>query len=73
MISAQKILILITLGFLPYLGFSQKKFKIKGIVKHNQTKLPLFGVNLIITENGIGTSTDSSGFYEMTLPTGSCL
>ena len=71
--SVFKTLCLIFLILHPFVSFSQKKVKIKGTIRQNESQQPIFGVNLIITENGIGTSTDSSGYYEMTIPVGSYL
>jgi ferric enterobactin receptor len=69
----KKILLLVFVGLMPFLVQAQKKVKLKGKIIQNGTKAPIPGVNVIVTENGIGTMTDSSGNYEILMPTGSFL
>lgn len=58
------ILLLLTLE-----NFAQKS-KIKGIVTDTKTNEPLIGVNVSVQNTTLGTSTDTSGFYELELETG---
>jgi ferric enterobactin receptor len=52
------------------LGFAQKRNLIKGTVLQNSTNKPITGAVVLITENGIGTSTDSLGRFELRAPSG---
>lgn len=71
--SFKRLLLVIFIGCLAFSGYSQKKVKLQGTIFQNQTKQPLVGAFLIISQNGIGTTTDSSGKYEIFLQAGTYL
>ncbi|MFC3810430.1 TonB-dependent receptor [Lacihabitans lacunae] len=54
-------------------GYAQGRVKVKGIITQNNTNAPIFGVTVIVTQNGYGSSTDSSGYYELIIPPGQYL
>ncbi len=62
----QSLLILVLFFLTCTFSFGQSTLKgtIKGKVIDTETKQPLIGVNIFITETGSGTTTDESGLYE---------
>ncbi|MCP9770803.1 TonB-dependent receptor [Lacihabitans sp. LS3-19] len=67
------ILCLVVIGLMPFVSIAQKKATIRGTIVQKNTNQPIANVSLILTENGIGTLTDSSGKYQMLVPMGSYL
>ena len=62
-----KIYIIIIILFIPVFGFSQNcSLTISGNIKDSETGLPLEFANIYINKSGIGTSTDSTGFFQLT-------
>ncbi|MBI9071917.1 MAG: TonB-dependent receptor [Melioribacteraceae bacterium] len=55
---------LIFLLFITTMNFAQSEKKIDGYVTDFQTGLPLVGANILIDGTGIGTSTDTEGYYQ---------
>ncbi len=52
-------------------SFSQQKYTISGFVNDNENGESLIGVNVIIQEKLVGTTSNIYGFYSLTLPEGS--
>ncbi|AXT63040.1 TonB-dependent receptor [Aquimarina sp. AD10] len=51
-------------------GFSQSQSIVKGIVKENTTGLSISDVSVTVSQQNIGTSTNSDGEYSIRLPKG---
>ena len=51
--------------------FSQEKYTISGFVSHIENGESLIGVNVLVKEKLIGTTSNTYGFYSLTLPEGS--
>src|SRR5689334_1818100 len=51
-------------------SFAQEKFTISGYVKEASTGENLLGTNVYVKETLQGTTTNTYGFYSMTLPKG---
>jgi ferric enterobactin receptor len=70
----QRIICYVFLMLVPMLSLAQtKKYKVDGTIIQGDTKAPIYGVTVIVTETGYGTTTDSSGKYQLILPPGSYL
>lgn len=54
-------------------AFSQKSIKISGNITQSDTKKPIVGAFIIISQIGYGTTTDSLGNYEVNIQRGSHL
>ena len=52
-------------------SFSQQKYTISGFVNDNENGESLIGVNVIVKEKLVGTTSNTYGFYSLTLPEGS--
>ena len=52
-------------------SFSQQKYTICGFVNDNENGEALIGVNVIVKEKLVGTTSNTYGFYSLTLPEGS--
>ncbi len=65
--------IFFVLILIPAFVFAQKRVNIKGKVLHKDTNKPIPGAVVLVTENGIGAETDSSGNYEIRVPLGTYL
>ena len=52
-------------------SFSQQKYTISGFVNDNENGESLIGVNIIVKEKLVGTTSNTYGFYSLTLPEGS--
>ena len=50
--------------------YAQEKHTISGYITDEQTGESLIGVNVIISETNQGTSSNTYGFYSLTLPAG---
>ena len=65
---------LLLLFIIPIIGFSQKEFvntfTISGFVSDNNNGESLIGVNIYSDSLNLGTTTNSFGFYSLTLPEG---
>ncbi|MEL6926346.1 MAG: carboxypeptidase-like regulatory domain-containing protein, partial [Bacteroidota bacterium] len=59
----------ITIGDISKLG-SSGNATVNGVILDSQTKDPIIGATLLITDMGSGTTTDADGNFELTLPTG---
>jgi ferric enterobactin receptor len=69
-----RILAFLAMFFCFFYSHAQKKrIKIKGNITQADSQKPIFGVSVIVTENGYGSITDSSGYYELNIPEGSYL
>ncbi len=61
-----KIYIIFIILYIPVFGFSQDcSLTISGNIKDSDTGLPLEFANVYINTSGIGTSTDSRGFFQL--------
>ncbi|TVZ56332.1 TonB-dependent receptor-like protein [Lutibacter sp. Hel_I_33_5] len=49
----------------------QKKYKISGYIRNTENGKPIINISVSVKGRAIGTSTDTNGFYELMLPTGS--
>ena len=62
-----KVYILIITLFIPVFGFSQNcSLTLSGHIEDSETGLPLEFTNVYINTSGIGTATDSTGFFQLT-------
>lgn len=52
------------------LCFAQNKYTISGYISDNETGEKLISANIYNTENAVGTSSNTFGFYSITLPEG---
>jgi hypothetical protein len=59
---------LLILFIIPLITFAQNKFTLSGYVKEKGSLEQLIGVNVIVKGKSIGTSTNTYGFYSLTLP-----
>ena len=69
----KKTLLIVFFALFAIGGYAQGRVKVKGIITQNNTNAPIFGVTVIVTQNGYGSSTDSSGYYELIIPPGQYL
>jgi hypothetical protein len=53
-----------------FYGFSQEKFTLSGTIANKSNNETLIGVNILIPEVNASTTTNSYGFYSITLPKG---
>ena len=67
----KKYLILSILIVISIDSFSQQKYTISGFVNDNENGESLIGVNVIVQEKLVGTTSNTYGFYSLTLPEGS--
>jgi outer membrane cobalamin receptor len=51
-------------------SFSQQKFTISGFINDKENGESLIGVNVLIKEKLVGTTSNTYGFYSLTLPEG---
>ncbi|WP_035759399.1 TonB-dependent receptor [Flavobacterium tegetincola] len=63
-------LLLIICFFQIATGIAQEKFTLSGTISDANSNETLIGVNIYVPELKIGTSTNSYGFYSLTLPEG---
>src|SRR5690606_35201473 len=63
-------LILLILSCVGMIGYSQEKTTLSGVITDQNSNETLIGVNVIIPELSIGTTTNDYGFYSLTLPKG---
>jgi len=61
-----RILILLSIFFIPSFLYAQKKFTISGYVKEAETGESLLGANVYLKETLKGTVTNAYGFYSVT-------
>ncbi len=61
------VLLFVTISFTAY---SQEKFTLSGTIADKSSNETLIGVSIYIPEANTGTSTNSYGFYSITLPKG---
>ena len=59
----KKYLILSILIVISLFSFSQQKYTISGFVNDNENGESLIGVNVIIKEKIVGTTSNTYGFY----------
>ncbi|NLB85762.1 MAG: TonB-dependent receptor [Bacteroidales bacterium] len=64
-----KLLCFISLIFISFSLFSQK-YTLSGYIKDKQSGEELLGANIIIKDQNIGTTTNASGFYTLSVPAG---
>jgi ferric enterobactin receptor len=62
---------LLLLFLAPLLANAQSRFRLTGYILNGQTNAPVAGANVLILDTGIGTATDSAGFFSLPLPKGS--
>ena len=67
----KKYLILSILIVISIDSFSQQKYTISGFINDNENGESLIGVNVIVQEKLVGTTSNTYGFYSLTLPEGS--
>ena len=67
----KKYLILSILVVISIDSFSQQKYTISGFINDNENGESLIGVNVIVQEKLVGTTSNTYGFYSLTLPEGS--
>lgn len=65
-----RICICLVLIVLPAIGFAQTKYTISGYVKDASNGETLLGASVYAKENLVGTTTNTYGFYSVSLPTG---
>src|SRR5690606_19881431 len=63
--------ILVILLLVALMGHCQDKITLSGVITDYNSNETLIGVNVIIPELNIGTSTNVYGFYSITIPKGS--
>lgn len=51
-------------------NYSQKRFKLSGIVTNVETDEPVANMAVVVKKLGIGATTNSRGYYELDLPVG---
>ena len=66
----KKFLILSIMIVVSLFSFSQQKYTISGFVNDNDNGESLIGVNVIVKEKLVGTTSNTYGFYSLTLPEG---
>ncbi len=66
----KKYLILSILIVISLFSFSQQKYTISGFVNDSESGESLIGVNVIIKEKIVGTTSNTYGFYSLTLEEG---
>ena len=69
----RKFFTLIFLIYFYHTSFSQKSIKISGNIIQTDTKKPIAGAFIIISQIGYGTTSDSLGYYEVNIQRGSHL
>lgn len=62
-------LLLLLTGF-PFLAHAQSRFRLSGHIRDGRTDAPIVRANVLILDTGLGTTTDSSGFFSLPLPKG---
>ena len=67
----QRFLLLVLLVLIPFLGNSQERFTLSGIISEASSNETLIGVSVVIPQLQTGTTTNEYGFYSITLPEGS--
>jgi ferric enterobactin receptor len=67
----KKIILVGVVSMLSCFNLMAQEVIVKGSVVNKSTREPLRGANILIEENGRGTSTDSSGFFTLSTPKGS--
>ena len=50
----------------PTISFAQEEWKFEGQVQDLITRKPISDANILLTEEGTGTSTDEDGFFFLT-------
>ena len=65
----QNVLLILLLTLLSITSFAQ--IKVSGKVVDSEDKQPLIGSQIMVEPQGVGTVTNESGFFEITLPDGS--
>lgn len=65
-----KNILFLTLTLVTGIVCAQKKFTINGYVEDQQSKERLIGVNVYLKGTQIGTTTNTYGFYSLTVPAG---
>ena len=68
-----KLLFLAGMFVLSFETTAQSKIRIYGTVSHNETKLPIQGVSVTVTQTGYGNTTDENGKFELLVPAGTYL
>lgn len=66
-----RVFVLFFIIFLPNFILAQKRVKVTGVITQKDNQKPINGATILVTENGIGTSADSAGYYELLIPQGS--
>lgn len=62
--------LIILLLLLPFLGLSQEKFTLSGVITDESSNETLIGANIIIPSIQAGTTSNEYGFYSITLDKG---
>lgn len=62
-------LLLLFIG-LPFLAHAQSRFRLSGHIRDGRTDAPIVRANVLILDTGLGTTTDSLGFFTVSLPKG---
>lgn len=65
-----RVLLLLLIGSLPFLGFSQQRFTLNGYVRDSATGESISGVSLKVNGTSAATLSNLYGFYSITLPVG---
>src|SRR5690606_33390604 len=63
-------LLLVVLFCVGTMGYGQEKITLSGIITDKNSNETLIGVNVIISDLNIGTTTNDYGFYSISLPKG---
>lgn len=65
-----KSLLVLFFVLLPLLTNAQSRFRLTGYVRNAQTDAPIVGASVLLLDIGLGTTTDSAGFFSLILPKG---
>ncbi len=52
------------------ISFAQSRFRLTGYVRNAQTESPIAGASILLLDTGLGTLTDTTGFFSLPLPKG---
>ena len=66
----KKTLFIFLFSFIYFFGFSQDSFTVSGFVEDSSSGETLIGVNVYSDNLQVGTTTNSFGFFSITLPKG---
>lgn len=62
--------LLLLLWGLPFWSNAQSRFRLSGYIRDSRTNAAIIRANVLILDTGLGTTTDSLGFFTVALPKG---